>query len=438
MTAHQPFYQPNPDGPLQINFHAGQEQAWDSTARFVCVLSGTQGGKTTFGPPWLHREIKTRGPGDYLVAVPTYPLLYRKALPEFRKLFEKTLQLGRFIAQPIKRFEFSPAGLDSVFGARFPHQPTNIFFSHAADPEGLEAATYKAAWLDEVGQKKFKMGSWEAIQRRLSTNQGRVLFTTTPYYLGWLKTQVADQAGSNPDFDLVRFESIANPVFPQEEWQRVQAALPPWKFDLFYRARWSRPAGLIYENWDDSHKVAKFPIPADWPRYVGIDFGGLNLAALYYTENPDSGQYYAYQIYYPEVKRTVAQHVQEILHGQPPLTAVGGAPSEEQWRMEFKAAGLIVVKPPISDVEVGIDRVYAAHNAGRIRVFDTLEAYFDEKASYARVLDDAGEPTDQIEDKADYHLMDCERYLWSYLGERRGLGESVVIPPYDPIAHLGW
>jgi hypothetical protein len=429
MSAAIPLYQPNPDGTLQINFHPGQERAWDSTARFVCILSGTQGGKTTFGPPWLQREIKARGPGDYLVAAPTYPLLYVKALPEFRVLFEKRLGLGRFVSSPIRRFECSPAGLDSLFGGRFSHKPTTIFFAHASDPEGLEAATYKAAWLDEAGQKKFKLASWEAIQRRLSTSQGRVLFTTTPYYLGWLKTRVADRAENDPDYDLVRFESIANPAFPKEEWARMQNTLPAWKFDLFYRARWTRPAGLIYDNWTDADKVAPFDIPPDWPRYVGIDFGGLNTAALYYAEDPETGIYYAYKIYHPGEKRTAARHVQEIQDGEPDLTAVGGAPSEDQWRMEFKSAGLVVKKPPISDVEVGIDRVYAAHNAHRVKVFDTLEAYFDEKAAYARLLNDQGEPTDQIEDKGDYHIMDCERYLWSYLDERRGTGESVRIPP---------
>jgi hypothetical protein len=90
---------------------------------------------------------------------------------------------------------------------------------------------------------------------------------------------------------------------------------------------------------------------------------------------------------------------------------MGGALSKEQWRMEFKAAGLVVKQPPSSDVEVGIDRVYAVHSAGRVKVFDDLDAYFDEKASYARVLDESGEPTDQIKNKDDYHLMDCERYL---------------------------
>jgi hypothetical protein len=99
---------------------------------------------------------------------------------------------------------------------------------------------------------------------------------------------------------------------------------------------------------------------------------------------------------------------------------------------------LIVKQPPISEVEVRIDRIYAAHNARRVKVFADLEAYFDEKASYARLLDDQGKPTDQIEDKSDYHIMDCERYLWSYLGEQHSLGKSVVIPPIDPLADLSW
>jgi hypothetical protein len=364
-------------------------------------------------------------------------LLYAKALPEFLALFQKRLKLGTYRDSPVKQFRFSRKGLSTLFGKRRAHPATTVTFGHASDPDSLEAATYKAAWLDEVGQKKFKIGSWEAIQRRLAVNQGRVLFTTTPYYLGWLKTQVADQAADDPAYALIRFESRDNPAFPPEEWHRLQASLPAWKFDLSYRALWSHPAGLIFDNWTDDHKVTPFPIPAHWPRFIGIDFGGINTAALYYAQHPESGLYYAYKIYHPRQKCTVNQHVQAILQDQPPgLTAVGGSPSEDQWRLEFKVAGLPVQKPPISDVEVGIDRLYAAHNAGRIKVFDTLTEYFDEKAAYARLLDDTGEPTDQIEDKADYHLMDCERYLWSYLGEQRGTGESVVIPPIDPLADL--
>jgi hypothetical protein len=433
------LYDIRADRHIHYAFHRGQVEAWNSEARFVCILSGTQGGKTTFGPPWLYREIQAKGPGEYLVATPTFPLLYVKALPEFKFLFEKVLQMGRFIQTPIKRFEFNRDGLRRIFGSQYPHNRTTIYFGHAMDPDSLEAATYKAAWLDEAGQKKFKRGSWEAIQRRLSIHQGRVLFTTTPYYLGWLKWEVADRSGIDTDYQVIRFESRLNPSFPGEEWERMQGSLPEWKFDLFYRAIWSRPAGLIYDCWCEEHKVVPFKIPAEWRRIVGVDFGGINTCALFCAEHPQKKELYVYRIYHPAEKGTSEQHVRQIREGEPSeLLAIGGGPSEDQWRMEFKAAGLEIRKPPISDVEVGIDRVYAAHQAGRIKVFSNLEEYFDEKQSYSRVLDESGEPTEAIEDKHEYHLMDCERYIWSELAQPRGKGESVVIAPVDPINGLKW
>jgi len=55
--------------------HPGQIRAMKSEKRFVVVLAGTQGGKTSLGPPWMLREIQARGSGDYLVVTPIYPLL---------------------------------------------------------------------------------------------------------------------------------------------------------------------------------------------------------------------------------------------------------------------------------------------------------------------------------------------------------------------------
>ena len=94
-----------------------------------------------------------------------------------------------------------------------------------------------------------------------------------------------------------------------------------------------------------------------------------------------------------------------------PVMVVGGAPSEGQWRDEFKAAGLPVQAPKISEVEVGIDRVFGAHSLNKIMVFDDLQGYLDEKMSYSRELDANGEPTEAIEDKNTFHFMDAERYI---------------------------
>ena len=195
------------DGKLKLNFHPGQYRAWQSKARFIGVLAGTQGGKTSFGPAWLWREIQLCGPGDYLVVTPTYPLLALKALPTFLKLFERWLRLGGYTGSPTKKFTFSEEGARRTFGDRYdPDVETTIYFGHATDPDSLESATAKAAWLDEAGQKKFRLGSWEAILRRLSLAQGRALITTTPYDLGWLKQKIWDRwKAGDKDYDVIRW-----------------------------------------------------------------------------------------------------------------------------------------------------------------------------------------------------------------------------------------
>lgn len=376
------------------------------------VLAGTQGGKTVFGPLWLHREILQRGPGDYMVVTPTYPLLQLKVLPEFLSFFRDRLRLGEH----------------KIVGRTFTFHDgkTNIFFGHAQDPDSLESATAKAAWLDEAGQRKFKLTSWEAIQRRLSIHEGRVLITTTPYDLGWLKQKVFDrwQAG-DATFEVIRFDSTSNPAFPRAEFERARTTLPRWKFDLFYRAIFTRPAGLIYDVFDEErHKIPRFKLPDNWQRYLGIDFGGVNTAALFYAEEPGTGKLYLYREY-KAGGRTAKEHTQALLDGEPMLPlCVGGSGSEDQWRAEFQAAGLPVQEPAVTgpdSVEVGIDRVYGTHKRGELFVFEDLEGYLEEKLTYSRKLDDRGEPTEDIEDKSSFHFMDAERYIVGWI--KSGLGE---------------
>lgn len=354
-----------------------------------------------------------------MVVTPTYPLLEKKALPEFLRIFGKILNVGRYVGNPSKTFTFSAAGERRTYGA-VQETPTQIFFGHAQDPDSLEAATAKGAWLDEAGQKKFKLGSWEAILRRLSIYQGRALITTTPYNLGWLKQKLWDpwvaHHHDHPDIDVIRFRSIDNPVFPQSEYERARRDLPRWKFDMFYNALFTRPAGLIYDSFDETlHKLPRFAIPDDWPRFLGLDFGGVNTAGIFFAREPGTPRLYAYREY-KAGGRTARQHVEKLLQGEARRpTAVGGAKSEQQWRDEFASAGLAVQEPPISDVEVGIDRVYGCHSRGEIIVFDDLDGYLDEKLTYSRELDETGEPTENIEDKHDFHMLDAERYIVSYL-----------------------
>lgn len=407
------------DGKLRINPHPGQWRALESKARTVLVLSGTQGGKTVTGPYWMFKEIQARGPGDYMVVTPTYPLLELKALPEFRNLFDDMLALGKYVGSPSRQFRIDEAGQRRLFGDAGRAYRTNVFFGYAADPDSLESATAKACWSDEAGQKKYKLAAWQAIQRRLSVHQGRNYLTTTPYSLGWLKDELHDKADGT-DIELIRFESIANPAFPREEWERAKNTMPLWKFNLFYRAIFTKPAGLIYDCIDDADYIPRFEIPKNWPRYLGLDFGGVHTAGMFYAESPDE-TYYAYREYLAG-GRTAKEHVAALLAGEPSIpTCVGGSGSEGQWRNEFRSGGLPVREPAVTEVEVGIDRVYAAHKMRKIKIFDDLSGYKDQLNSYSRVLDENDEPTEQIENKADYHFLDASRYIIGWLRQENWL-----------------
>lgn len=415
------------DGRLQFDLHPGQGRAWKSDKRFVAVLAGKQSGKTVLGPLWMWREIQRNGPGAYLVVTPTYPLLQKKLLPEFKRLFERYLGLGTYKASD-KQFEVSRAGEVSLFGET-QDEKTAIHFGYATKPESLASTTAKAAWLDEAGQDQFKAGAWEEIQDRLSIHSGRVLFTTTLYNLGWLIERIwrpwQERDGNHPEIDVVRFESIENPAFQREEWERLKDTRPRWKFNLHYRAIPTRPAGLIYDAFDrDRHTVEPFDVPDDWPRFVGLDFGGVNTAATFYARDPDSGTLYLIDTYHQGGK-TAEEHAEDILEGhQYPKRAVGGSSSEGQFRREFRAGGLPVREPKLSgpdSVEVGIDRVYGFHKRNELQVFADCTEYLEEKQSYSRVLDDDGQPTEKIQDKSEFHLMDAERYI---LGELAPSGQT--------------
>ena len=199
---------------------------WDSDGRSLLWLEGRSDRSVLVGKPDgeaardLTEELNPGGGGgygggDYTVAQGTVIFanrrdgrLYRRSLgysapyaitppfgasaapllsPDGRWVIyvhscERKDAIGLVDAQGVDR-------LQRTFGRR-DVAPTSVLFGYAAEPESLESATAKAAWLDEAGQKRFRLASFEAILRRLSLAQGRVLLTTTPYDLGWLKQRL--------------------------------------------------------------------------------------------------------------------------------------------------------------------------------------------------------------------------------------------------------
>jgi hypothetical protein len=424
VSAIAPMVERTPEHRLRFNLHPGQQRAFWSNKRFVLVLAGLQSGKTSMGALWLWAEMQRKGPGDYLVAAPTFPLMEMKLVPEFKRLFVQQLQAGTYQGSPVRVFTLNPHGEQMLWG-KPQDETTRVIFGFGADPDSLESATAKAAWLDEAGQKKFKRESWVSIQGRLSLHQGRVFITTTPYTMGWLKSELYDPwiaaDRNHPDIEVVNFRSVDNPLFRRVEYERMKSILPGWMFTMRYDGLFQRPAGQIYDCWSDENILPWFAIPEHWPRFLGLDFGGVNTAAIFIArelaqDGAATGRYIGYREYLAGGK-TAAQHATTLRTGEPMIpTAVGGSKSEGQWRSEFAAGGLGIHPPVVSDVEIGIQRVYGLIKAKQFVILDTgMGGFLDQVQSYSRPLDENGEPTEGIEDKDTYHYLDAARYILGFL-----------------------
>jgi hypothetical protein len=418
MTNIKPYREITPQGRYILNLHQGQTRAWKSTARFPVISAGTQGGKTCFEPDWLRREINTCGDGDYIVVAPTFQLLDKKLLPEFKSVFCDIFKLGDYKEQKkVIQFHHVVNGNDKVKS----EDSTRIIFGSADNPESVESATAKAAVLDEAGQKQFRRETWEATRRRLSLARGRALFGTTLYNAGWFIPEIYNKAINNEGgFELIQFNSIENPAFSKEEYEEARATMPAWKFAMFYQGKFLRPAGLVYDAFDaQACVVDRFPIPKEWLIYVGHDFGSANPAAMFYAVDPATGLIYAFHEYLPGQGRSTYEHVQEfkrITEGYNVVARIGGnQTSEDGWRNDFTAHGWHIQSPApnLKSVEVQIARVYALHRLNKLKVFSDLTHYLDDLTTFSYELDDKYQPTDKLENEKDRHLLACDRYCLS-------------------------
>lgn len=431
-----------------IPFHAAQNIGWDAKERFVVISAGNQSGKTGWGPHWMEREIyDLRGQGDYIAVTSSFDMFKLKMLPAMLAVFEGIYGVGRYwggdrvieLSDPYGKFLAKRAS-DRMWG--------RIILRSADSLGGLESATAKAIWMDECGQDRFEFGAYKALRRRGGLYGARFLMTTTLYNIGWFTQHVIDPAvasGVTEYMDVggaeievtrsqekntivIQFDSILNPAYPREEYEEAKRLLPDEEFQMQYRGRKGSRRFLIYASFDpDKHTIHPFPVPDTWKRYVGVDFGGSHTAAVFYAEEPGTGRLFAYREYMGGNK-SIEEHVKELAKyesaGIP--YAVGGARSEDQWRLEFGKAGMPVMPPNTDDVDIGIQRVYALHAMGSVIYFDTLSGILDQKGRYRRKRDREGNATDEIDQKNTFHFLDAERYILGTIRPGAGMRMKII------------
>jgi hypothetical protein len=413
-----------------LPLHAGQLQAWSSIKRIVAIFAGWQSGKTVIGPHWLAREMQRRGPGDYAVIAPNYPLLDNKARPELIRVF------GGMVRTSGNELHVTEIGCEML---GWPKGGTGrILLRHAERAEAIEAFTALAIWVDEPGQIADEV--WESIQARASTTGGRFLLTSRPYEHNWYVNDIWHKRGGRDDIEIVNYRSIDNPSFPAEEYELQKLLLPEWKFTMKYDGIPTRPAGLVYDCWDSDRILdGGGRVPSSWARYVGVDFGPDNTCAVFLAAERDmlpsgewggdTGRYVLYAAWHGG-RKTPAEYAAFWRELAPMVEdSRGGSAQEVSWRGWFSEHWPIG-EPKHSgpgSVDVGIQHVYRLVKEKRLFVTRDAQSVIDEFERYSYELDDNGEPTEKLaKDKHSFHRLDALRYIAPSLipNRQRGYGSE--------------
>lgn len=198
--------------------------------------------------------------------------------------------------------------------------------------------------------------------------------------------------------------------------------------------QWAAAEGMVYDGWDRAkHLIDQFEIPADWPRYLAIDFGYTNpFVCQWWAQDPD-GRLYRYREIY-RTQRLVEDHAREIMDlsdGEPkPQAVICDHDAEDRATFE-KHTGLTTMAAHKA-VSPGIQAVasrFKVAGDGKPRLFylrgalvapdaaliDRKKPTCSEEEIEGYVWDtSAGRKRGEEPFKRDDHGMDATRYLVAY------------------------
>jgi phage terminase large subunit-like protein len=322
-------------------------------------------------------------------------------------------------------------------GGMMPADAIVGFTRRAHGPPGsLESVTIKHAnggfaliglKMYEAGRKSFegteKQGIWcdeeppediytEMLFRTMTTG-GITIVTFTP--LQGMSNVVAGFL-TPPNEEAKKFKTVINagwdhvPHLTEDAKAHLLATTPPFQRDARSKGIPQLGAGAIYQFSEDALKVNPFELPRHYKRWFSLDAGGGAgpTAMCWWAQDPVTDVKFIYDVYKRESPE-LALHFAALEARGRWIPGVGDAAAlvingedAEQLVKKYQQAKFDLILADKA-VEAGIQDVWEAMTAGRLKVFAHCTPWFDEFRLYHR--DEKG----RIVKKND-HLMDATRY----------------------------
>ncbi len=383
---------------------AKQEDAIFSKAKITAILTGIQWGKTTTGAVRqkirLHTHIEPKD--NFIIAAPTYKIMQQSTLPAFLPMMEG---LG----------EYSKS--DAVFHM---YGGGTCYMRTGTEPDSVVGITnVRGIWADEGG--KMSLYFWENLLARAAFRDCPVDVTSSPYTLNWVYKDIVRpkmrDPNSRPDVNLIQASSIENPFFPRQEWERNRLTMDPRRFKMMFGGAWERPAGLVYDCFDEQENIVDpFELPTGTKFVGGIDWGHTEAFVFKVRAITPSGQHYGVAEFYKsgltitDIVAAVRQRCQ--VWGVGPVYCGPDRPEniEELCRHDVRAMGADNSK------RLGIDRHYELLKTRRLKYFRGQNPHtLDELEGYHYPEPEELDPDDKAKEalpvEQNDHAMDADRYI---------------------------
>jgi PBSX family phage terminase large subunit len=175
---------------------------------------------------------------------------------------------------------------------------SKIYLLGLDDPERLKSLELDIAYVQECSE--VSVDDWEILSSRV-TGRGAVM----PY-----QQLLGDMNPVHPTFWLYEREAVGTTTFlharhednPSITPERLAAldSLTGYRYQRLRLGLRVAAEGMYFEEWDpERHICEPFVIPAEWPRWITVDYGfSAPFCALWLARSPETRQIFVYREIY--------------------------------------------------------------------------------------------------------------------------------------------
>jgi hypothetical protein len=394
--------------------HDLQLMTFVSEASFIMLMMGQQGGKTSWGPPWLFHKMEQ------------YPGMGTIAVGKTRDQVNETML--KKIIDYAKGTVFE--GKHHKQGHYYETTYGDILLKTAEEPNNIQGPHPCGVWGDEPGAWSYE--AWVQTSSRVDSAGCQFLGTSTPYFMNWFYQLYRAWLRGSQDIEFLIGDSLVNPSYSRVMWDMKERIMTPDQFALYMRAQFRKESGLVYKDFE-REKVAKRFKTIHRPCILALDLGSADPeAALVMSMDPTTGAVYVYAAY-EKTDVDQGKHADELapLIDRFLIDEVAydprGLAAKQDLEKELVKRGQRNLKwfPKTVEVEPGIADTTRLLRGNLLYCdVDLCEPFFNEAEAWKR-NDKTGVP----EARGPNHTLDAFRYGLKHLQEMRD--QNRLLPSGD-------